>query len=244
MSYLINKQHQVFVPANQVKLNRYKYYMDSLDKGNFKDALFSDPLNVRHEFVASGEEYTDGTRLMSIDKNTYMISYINPSQKSTMLSSSSDLLAKSIRFINNHAGWKENNFRFSNMNEKNQSVNFRLYNEGYPVFNHLGMSKIRRDWGDEQIYSYQRPYFTLDVKIPSDNWKVVLPSGPDVIKQLKMNRNFDYTHLEDLTIGYTLSIAPLDANLILLKPKWYYRAGGDWLVVPFDESGGEINGLG
>ena len=46
-----------------------------------------------------------------------MISYINPSQKSTVLSSSSDLLAKSIEFINNHAGWKGSNYRFASMKE-------------------------------------------------------------------------------------------------------------------------------
>ena len=74
-------------------------------------------MNVRHEDVVSGEEYTDSTRLMSVNKDTYMISYINPSQKSTVPSSSSDLLAKSIEFINNHAGWKGSNYRFDSMNE-------------------------------------------------------------------------------------------------------------------------------
>lgn len=242
-SYSINKHHQVFIPKHQVTLNRYKYYMSSLDIGNFKDALFTDPMNVRHGTVVGGEEYTDGTRLMSVNKDTYMISYINPSQKSTMLSSSSDLLAKSIEFINNHAGWKGSNYRFASMNETTESVKFRLYNENYPVFNQLGMSEIKEIWGDEQIYSYQRPYFTLDFELPSETQKVLMPSGSDVMKQLKLKRYFDYMNVEDVTLGYTLSIAPLETNLILLEPTWYYRSGDDWLAVPFDESGGKINGL-
>ena len=74
-------------------------------------------MNVRHETVVRGEEYTDSTRLMSVNKDTYMISFINPSQKSTVPSSSRDLLAKSIEFINNHAGWNGSNYRFDRMNE-------------------------------------------------------------------------------------------------------------------------------
>lgn len=242
-SYWVNKQHQVFVPKQEVSLNRYKYYMGYLDIGNFKDALFPDPLNVRHETVANGEEYTDSTRLMSVHKDTYMISYINPSEKSTVLSSSSDLLAKSIEFINNHAGWNESDYHFDRMNETYQSVSFRLYNEGYPVFSPLGMAEITEIWGDEQIYSYQRPYFTLDFKLPSETQRVVMPSGSEVMKQLKLKRSFDYANVEDVTMGYKLSISPLDTNLILLEPTWYYRSGGDWLTVPFDEPGGKIDGL-
>lgn len=242
--YLVNKQHQVFVPKHQVTVNLYKYYtMGYLDKDNFKNALFPDPMNVRHETVIRGEEYTDSTRLMSVNKDTYTISFINPSQKSTVPSSSRDLLAKSIEFINNHAGWNGSNYRFDRMNETYQSVSFRLYNDSHPVFNQLGMSEIKEIWGDEQIYSYERPYFTLDYELPSETKEVLMPSGSDVMDQLKLKPNFDYVNVEDLTIGYKLSISPLDTNLILLEPTWYYRSGGDWLTVPFDESGGKINGL-
>lgn len=242
-SYLMNNHHQVFVPKEQVTLNRYKYYISSLDLGNLKDALFTDPMNVRHGTVVGGDEYTDGTRLLSVNKNTHMFSYINPSQKSTVLSNSSDLLTKSIEFVNNHAGWKGSNYHFDHMNETNQSVSFRLYNANYPVFNQIGLSEIKEIWGDEQIYSYQRPYFTLDFELPSETQKVLMPSGPDVMKQLKLKRNLDYKNIEDVRLGYKLSIAPVDTNLILLEPTWYYRSGENWFMVPFDESGGKVNGL-
>lgn len=236
------QQNQFFVPKNQIRLKRYKYYIDYLDIDNFKDALFMDPLNVRHESVVGGEEYTDSTRLMSVDKANYMISYINPSQKSKTLSSSSDLLAKSIEYVNNHAGWKESNYRLANIDEANQSVTFRLYKNGYPVFNTFGMTEIREIWGEQEIYSYQRPYFTLDFVLPSEDDVVLMPSGLDVMNQLKRMRNFDDLNVQDLTMGYTLSIAPLDTNLISLEPTWYYRSDGNWFQVPFNP-GGEINGL-
>ena len=74
------------------------------------------------------------------------------------------------------------------MNETNQSVSFRLYNDGHPVFNQLGMSEIKEIWGDEQIYSYERPYFTLDFELPSETKEVLMPSGSDVMEQLKRSQ--------------------------------------------------------
>ncbi|USK70303.1 YycH family regulatory protein [Peribacillus asahii] len=241
--HAVNNQHEVFVSKDEISLPRYKYLIDYLNIKNFKNALFADPVNVRHETVVSGDEYTDSTRLLSVDKTTHMLSYINTSQKSKMLSSSSDLLKKSIEFVNNHAGWKESNYRFAYMDEQNQRVIFRLYHDGYPVFNHLGMSEIEEIWGKDEMYSYQRPYFTFQTADPFEQSFVSLPSGQEVLKQLKTMRNFDYFNLEDITIGYKLSMAPLDDNLMFLEPTWYYRSGGDWLAVPFDEAGGEMNGL-
>jgi regulatory protein YycH of two-component signal transduction system YycFG len=49
--------------------------------------------------------------------------------------------------------------------------------------------------------------------------------------------------MTELAIGYKLSIIPLESDLILLEPTWYYRSGDNWLVVPLNESGGKINGL-
>ena len=50
------------------------------------------------------------------------------------------------------------------------------------------MSEIKEIWGDEHIYSYKRPYFTLDFELPSETEEVLMPSGSDVMKQLKETR--------------------------------------------------------
>lgn len=243
VKYSLNDHKQLFVSKNEVKMKEYKYYIGYLNINNLKMALFSDPLNTRHEYVASGEEYADSTSLMSLNTYTYMLSYINPSQKRETLSSASDLLTKSIQFINNHDGWQENNYRFVSMDETNQSVTFRLYQEGYPVFSTLGMSEIKETWGDKAVYTYQRPYFTFNFVFPTANQEVLLPSGLAVIEQLKEMPNFDDMNIEGVTIGYNISVAPSEKDLMLLEPTWYYCSGGNWFVVPFDESGGEINGL-
>lgn len=241
MSMEVKDHKHIYVPKNDIAISQYKYYLDYLDISNFKDALFSDPMNVRHESIGGSEEYTDGIRLLTINRNNYMLTYINPSQRTKQISSSSELLDKSIEFINNHAGWKESNYRYDSMDEINQSVIFRLYKDGYPVFNDIGMSEIEEIWGKDDIYSYHRPYFALN--LPFDENVVRLPSGSEVLKRLKLLPNFDYMEVDDIAVGYKLSVAPLDSKLILLEPTWYYRAGGVWLTIPFEVPGGDSNGL-
>ncbi|MFE4076419.1 YycH family regulatory protein [Peribacillus sp. YIM B13477] len=241
----INSKRTLFVPENPVEINKLEYYIDPLDIGNLKNALFSFPKFVRQESVSVGEEYTDGTRLMTVNKDNYLISYINPAQKSKLFDSSSDLLQKSIDFINEHAGWENNNYRFAYMSENEQRVVFRLFVNGYPAFNESGMTEIEQIWGKEEIYSYDRPYFKLDSVLPSVGSAKTLRSGKEVVNQLKSKDNIDFKSVEDISIGYKLdkSLDSKLVTLVTLEPTWYYRIGDKWFIVPFDDTGGDRSGL-
>ncbi|MES9737143.1 two-component system activity regulator YycH [Peribacillus frigoritolerans] len=241
----INSKRTLFVPENPVEINRLEYYIDYLDIGDLKSALFINPKYVRQEPVSVGEEYTDGTRLMTVNKDNYLISYINPAQKRKLFGSSSDLLQKSIDFINEHAGWENNNYRFAYMSENEQRVVFRLFVNGYPAFNESGMTEIEQIWGKEEIYSYDRPYFKLDSVLPSVGSAKTLPSGKEVVNQLKSKDNVDFNSVEDISIGYRLdkSLDSKLVTLVTLEPTWYYRIGDKWFIVPFDDTGGDRSGL-
>ncbi|YCI77114.1 two-component system activity regulator YycH [Bacillus sp. R1-10] len=245
MAETINSKRTLFVPENPVEINRLEYYIDYLDIGDLKSALFINPKYVRQEPVSVGEEYTDGTRLMTVNKDNYLISYINPAQKSKLFDSSSDLLQKSIDFINEHAGWENNNYRFAYMSENEQRVVFRLFVNGYPAFNESGMTEIEQIWGKEEIYSYDRPYFKLDSVLPSVGSAKTLRSGKEVVNQLKSKDNIDFNSVEDISIGYKLdkSLDSKLVTLVTLEPTWYYRVGDKWFIVPFDDTGGDRSGL-
>ncbi|WP_234396979.1 YycH family regulatory protein [Bacillus massiliglaciei] len=237
-----NDDNLVYLPANPVKVNTYRYYVDFISINNFKSALFN-PKFVRSEVVNNGQEFTDGSRLMSVNRQNFMIDFINPAQRSKLFGSNSELLEKSINFVNDHAGWKNGNYRFTNMDVNEQSVRFRLYMDGYPVFNEQGMTEIEQVWGKDDIYQYKRPYFTLDVVVP-DVVEKTLPSGQDVLDQLEKARNVDFNNLKDVTIGYRLSNSSMDPKkLVILEPAWYYRTGDTWLQVPFETPGGDQDGL-
>lgn len=245
-AHTLHDKRTIFVPEKPVEVNRYQYYIDYLDVKNLKDALFSNPKYVRQETVTRGEEYSDGTRLLSVNKENYILSYINPAQKSKVFGNSSELLEKSIDFINDHAGWEGSNYRFDYMSENEQRVVFRLFIDGYPAFNEYGMTEIEQIWGKEDIYSYQRPYFSLASVLPSEGSVATLPTGNEVFRQLEENGNIDLDSVQDISIGYKLNKS-LDSKLVTLvtlEPTWYYRSGEKWLIAPVDETaGGDNDGL-
>lgn len=239
--YEANASRTLFFPVEEPIMHRYKFYSEDVDTEKFKDALFNDPNFVKRESVERGAEYTDGKGLLRVYNDTSMISYVNPGKKSDMGADSEELLKKSIGFINDHAGW-ENNYRFGGVSEAEQEIIFRLYIDGYPVFNDLGMSEMELIWGKDDIYRYERPFFSLDFAFPEES-VMSLPSAGSVMEALKKVRNFDLNELDDMRVGYKLIKSSPDTQIIVLEPAWYYRYSGTWGLVPVEKTGGEDSGL-
>ena len=236
VKYQINKKKEIYLLKDPTPMKQYSYRLEYMKNiNNLKYALFSDPTSVRQEYVPQGQEFTDGTRLLSVNRDLAMINFINPSQKRKVISSTSDLLQQSIDFVNDHAGW-DKRFRFSGLWQEEQKVVFRLFVNGLPVFNEAGMAEIEQVWGNEEIYQYQRPYFYLDVPLP-ESPTILLPSGQEAVEALKNIRNFNPEAIEDLEIGYQMTKSPLNSNFVNLEPAWYYRDGGAWIILPFGQEG-------
>ncbi|MDQ0220967.1 hypothetical protein ELQ35_21555 [Peribacillus cavernae] len=240
----VNANRMLFLPKKPVQLTPMKYYINYLDiDENFKVTLFSDPEKVKQEKVSRGREYTDGSSLLSVIDDSSTIKYVNPAQRSDIGSSQGYLLQKGINFINNHAGW-DDNYQYADISADEQKVTFRLFIDGYPVFNEQGMSEIKQEWGNEEVYRYERPYFTLGFKVPPDNqYKVTLPSGEQAMELLKQTSNFELSNLEDVKVGYKLSKDAVYPKLIHFEPSWYYRYGGTWTALRPNRPGGEKSGL-
>lgn len=247
----VNSSRELFIPREPVQLSKIKYYIDPLDiNKNFKNTLFYKPESVKQETVTRGREYTDGSRLLSVFEDYSTLEYVNPAQRSDITGTSLNLLQKSIDFVSNHGGWEVSDkeykigFRYAALSVDEQKVVFRLSKDGYPVFNEQGMSEIEQTWGNEEIYRYKRPYFTIDFPIePETQYKISLPAGEQVMKQLTENRSFELADLDDIRVGYKLSRDPLEPELVILEPSWYYLYGGTWTALPLIKPGGGKVGL-
>jgi regulatory protein YycH of two-component signal transduction system YycFG len=239
----ISSGRMLFLPKTPLQLSPLKYFIDYMDVDkDFKNDLFNDPQSVKRETVSRGSEYTDGSSLLSVIKDSSVVEFVNPAQKSDLNGSPDNLLQKSFEFINNHAGWN-NFYQYADMSEEERKVLFRLFINGYPVYNDQGMTEIKQEWGNEGIYRYEQPYFTLSFPLKSDDQsKVTLLSGKQVMELLTKLKNFNLEDLEDVRIGYKLTKDPSEP-VIYLEPAWYYQYGGTWTVVPLYGPGGEKGGL-
>lgn len=220
----------------EISLNRYR---DSLPN-RFRDALFTDPNAVRRSQVdAVTEEFGDDHAKMTVDTEKKMLNFVLPAAESTEEAVASELLEKTIDFINEHSGWTSE-YRYAFMNPKSRYVKFQLYVHGLPVYSDTpGSTEIVEIWGDNRIFRYDRPYYTLDLTLTSETESIFLPSGTEVVETLKANEA-GLDRIEEIIPGYYME-RDTERRLFTMEPSWFYLIDGNW--VRFGATGGELRGL-
>lgn len=228
--YPISDNHRIYLPESETEMVRYAYYLYRLDTEEFKDALFNDPSFVLKSTISdTREEYIDDYSKMTVDN--MMIYYVNPVRSGDSVIGTSNVLQKSIDFVNSHGGWTEA-YRYVYKDDFNQKVLFRLYSkEGYPVFNSKGMSEIFQQWGQSEISRYTRPGFHLEIQLNPDVKTVKLASGSEVLNKLKKMKDIKPELLENVMPGYQMQQSSIDKDLIILEPAWFYLYNQKWQML-------------
>jgi regulatory protein YycH of two-component signal transduction system YycFG len=236
--YNMSGNKRIYLPAVETEMVKYTYYRNPLEPEKFKEALFNDPSFVQRSVVSEDiEEYMDDASKMTVDTTTNMIYYVNPVRDRESTIGTSNVLQKSIEFVNSHGGWTEA-YRYVYKDDFNQKVLFRLYSkEGYPVFNQTGLSEIYQQWGPSEISRYIRPGFHLELPLNPDVKTKKLPSGYEALELVKQKKNFEPELLENLMPGYYLLQAPGDSPLISLEPGWFYLYDQQWRQLAGEEEG-------
>lgn len=224
----------IYLPTEETNMVKYTYYQNPLDSEEFKEALFKDPSFVQRSISDGIEEYTDDATKMTVDTKTNMIYYINPVRDQDSIIGTSNVLQRSIEFVNEHGGWTEA-YRYVYKDDFNQKVLFRLYSkEGYPVFNQTGKSEIHQQWRQTEISRYIRPGFHLELPLNPEVITEILPSGYAALEQLEKKKDFKPELLQNLMPGYYMVQGP-EVSLILLEPGWFYLYDQEWRQLVWEE---------
>lgn len=241
-AYNTTKQ-TIFLPESPTEMLEYKYLPVTLNSDEFKEALFNDPSFVQKSFAPQGEEYTNGSSKMTINHDRNMLLYVNPTVDSDFVESTTDLVKRSIDFVNEHGGWTDS-YRYVEKDEPEHKVTFRLYSDdGYPVFNDIGMSEINETWGKSEINKYVRPNISLELPIKTEMKKVDLSSGHEALNFLLNKKGIKPEFLEKVVPGYKMERDSKISKLILLEPTWFYQYDKAWHEITLDDLGGTTHGL-
>jgi regulatory protein YycH of two-component signal transduction system YycFG len=233
-SYTLSNGKKIYLPSQETEMKSYVYYRNPIETEELKNALFRDPSFVTRSIVSDGEEYADEASKMTVDNNTNIISYINPFRESESAVGTENIVQKSIDFINGHSGWTDQ-YRYVSKDEFNQRVIFRMYSdEGYPIFNQIGMSEILQEWGQSEIKSYNRPSFSLELPLNPETRLETFPSGQEVVEILMAKEGLNPELIEDITLGYYMLNNPNDSHLIFLEPGWFYQYDNVWFELTLE----------
>lgn len=213
----------IYIPKNKVELAGKTLVASTIAPESFINALFTDPSyvtqNLREVY------FTDGQRGMRIVQEGRKLEFINPIQSNYDLLHPIELLDKSINNINEHKGWT-NSFQFENIIQPLNSIRFRLYYEGYPVFDRSNLSTIEQEWREQELHRYTRPLIRIGNLLNSR--EVEIPSGEEIISLLEKDKDIDIEKIKDIQVGYSLTYLD-DAHSLTLEPSWYILYQGDWL---------------
>ena len=235
----------IVVPNEEVDLVKNTYFPNEKDEINptrFRSALFSDPNAVRRSPPGQHpEEFQDNHALMTVDTEKKQLQFVHPVVESKEIAIPSDLLEDTIDFVNEHGGWTDE-YRFSRMNFRTRYVNFKLYVRGVPVLDGNTSTEIEQIWGDEAIYQYKRPYYTLGETLPSEMETVTLPSGKSIADALMESEEINFSAVEEIIPAYYME-QDVDLNIFVLEPSWFYKRNGSWIRFSTEQLGGKKNGL-
>lgn len=246
--YKIDNARAVFLPEESVELPRMLYVTSELQEDMFKNSLFTDPRYIKKDQSEFRETYTDGTRLLQIEKATRLMDYMNSSISTEVHLTGGILVQRSVDFVNSHGGWTDF-YRFYALNSKKGEIVFRLFaNNSYPVFSTTGISVIRQVWGEEELSTYRRPFFKLLLKREDDE-KVKLPSGREVVYLLESLPEANLKAIRSIEIGYEMNPeVGMDGekiSAVKLEPVWFISYEHSYKKIEWDKvnGGGDLNGL-
>lgn len=231
----------LYVPEDPTEIKNLTYTIGEVSPNTFKDILFIEPSIVQRNIDStSSEKYLDGMAFMTIDTNSKVLNYVNPSSESVGEIPNTKLLLDSFDFINDHGGFT-GDYRFKGMNNTRHIAEYQLYLQGLPVFSSITSTKISTTWGDDQIFRYRRPYYFLDTNIPSEKNIVKLPSGLEMIEKIKRSKNLKLESIDEIYIGYYFS--QLNESGYTLEPRWFAIINENWIGLTSEILGGDEYGL-
>ena len=230
----------LYVVASSLEEIQYTYYIEEARPELLKSLLFEDESIVRKNTKGSIEEYKDSTSLLSIDKETKIMNYVDPATESISVITPSDLFTYTFDFINEHGGFTDD-YRFASMNLQKHVVEYQLYLQNYPVFSTTpSLTRISITWGEDRIYRYRRPYAYLDFDLEMTIKE--LDSGVDIVRYIERHPELDLSKIDDIVVGYDLTHNS-DSRLFILEPSWFVIIGNTSKRIPTKPVGGDEYGL-
>jgi len=231
----------LYMPNDKIESTKYMYTFIEEPLESFKNVLFPNPNIVQRSIEsAMTEKYQDGMSRMTVDSNLKSLTYVYPAVESSAIIEPSKLLKDSFEFINEHGGFTAD-YRYVSKNTNKNQLEYQQYLQGLPVYSDQVISKITTVWGDNVIFRYKRPYYSLVFDIPTEKEIKELPSGVEILEKIQQLNNFVLSDIDDVVVGYYLKQD--STSIMTLEPCWFVVHNGIATKLTPELLGGVVNGL-
>lgn len=232
----------LYVTQNPLESTQYTYFIEVTQPDTFKKLLFNNlEIVQQNEESTQSEKYTDGTSLMTVDTQNRILNYVYPPAESIEPIPSSQLLSDSFDYVNEHGGFTAD-YRLSSMNIGKHTTEYQLFLHGYPIYSKMTMTRIVTTWGENRIFRYRRPYYSIDSDISTVRTVKQLPSGAEVVEGLQNDEDSQMEDIDEIVFGYYLT-QDQEEDLFLLDPSWFSISNNEPTRILPEHLGGIDHGL-
>ncbi|NIK11544.1 YycH family regulatory protein [Alkalibacillus almallahensis] len=222
----------IYLTREDTIATEHTVLLNELDEQPLRNVLFSNPTLISQQTTGGDYEkiLTDGSRLLRFNSafsSGHYIEYLKPATEELSDLNSMELLTRSMNHTNDYYGWT-NNFNASELSEQSQTIQYRMHQNGYPVFDDNQYVTLQQIWANQELESLSRPLFKLTTPF-QDRDNVELTSGISIYNYLeRSSQEISLSLVSDIKMGYDLSEEEGSSNVLFLEPKWFIKYAGDW----------------
>ncbi|BAU26300.1 regulatory protein YycH of two-component signal transduction system YycFG [Aneurinibacillus soli] len=240
----------VYVPKDQLKMYRYRYFYQPITAQQMLSFLFTDAGLAREVTERDGTQiYTNGSQTVSIPKHHTYLVYRNPIQvpkEAEEENNFNDSLHAAVSFMNKHGGWP-GTYQFAGVDTalpgKSRAAvyRFRQHVGSYPLYSeHDGETVVVIETAGDSVAQAQYPMRQLDTYF--ERTATLVMNGGEIARQLERKGI-----PKEQVIGIELAMyAGKRYDFMEVTPVWVIQQRNKpplYLAAAVSGGRGEINGL-
>lgn len=232
--------HSLYVVQNPLEVMQYTYLVDELSIDSFKNIVFPNPSIVRPN-VPNSEKYSDDVSWMQVDRQNRILNYVYPLAESVVPIPAPTLILDSFDYVNEHGGFTSD-FRLSSVDIDKHLIEYQLFLKGYPVYSNsnVTLTRISTTWGENRLFRYRRPYYSIEGDVPNERLVKNLPSGEVIANYVRDSEDFNFKEVDEIVMVYHLIQNP---GAYIFDPSWFVISNNVWKRITPEQLGGAPNGL-
>ncbi|WP_262315241.1 YycH family regulatory protein [Lacticaseibacillus parakribbianus] len=232
---------QVAQFTKPIKITPYTFLLDQQSANHFVSLLMpsSQSSAVDAQEISNETVYKLGTnQRLTLNNETEAMQFDDTGNR-TSQTDLTTALSKGYAALGKLSLQGLSTIKYFEYDKSSQSVTFRPYAQGLPIFNTDRYGEVTVANTRQQLQMNFSMY-NLIVAIPTKQKAVTLPGTSTVFAQLK-GAGYDVKGLEDITLGYYWKPEDTASQVVELEPTYYvkihgvYKRYSQW-VMPTDEA--------
>ncbi|UOQ44798.1 two-component system activity regulator YycH [Halobacillus salinarum] len=222
---------RMFLPVDEVKLPIKVLTYTVLETTPLRNSLFSRE-SVVINISGKDKQLRGNNKLLTMTDEKWMkyVDFNSSPIDNAPNMSKYDIMSTTLSYINDQKGWTDP-FRLSNVSTNPQTIDFRMYNSGYPILaSDRGISSMSLTYNKQNgnISEYVRPLIKFETYQYNESQQEALPSGQQVVDYITTDPKYSVSHIDDIQPGYSLVQQPSGSPVYNLLPYWFVHESGQW----------------